>query len=274
MIRTQQPHPVLNKLAEGLSPSSASTFRQCRRRWKLRYVDRLPDPSGEAALRGTFVHEVLENLLKLPAGERTEDTARELCRDSWAATEENADFRALGLSDKEQKAFRWDAWGNIVNYFGSEDPSRVNVASTEQDVRVRIGDVPFRGVVDLVERTEQGLRVTDYKTGKIPRRAYLSKTLSQVWLYAAALEETGADVSEVRLLYLSSTDRNDIRRLFDADTMNQAAAEHRDTWTNIHEAVRTDAFPPTTGPLCSWCPYRAECPEGRDEHRRRQRWRR
>ena len=27
-----------------LSPSSASSYRECARRWKFRYVDRLPDP--------------------------------------------------------------------------------------------------------------------------------------------------------------------------------------------------------------------------------------
>ena len=33
--------------------------------------------------------------------------------------------------------------------------------------------------------------------------------------------------------------------------------------------VETGRFEPTPGPLCSWCPYRHECPEGRFEHERR-----
>ena len=37
-----------------LSPSGAGTFEQCPRRWRHRYVDRLPDPPGEAALAGSF----------------------------------------------------------------------------------------------------------------------------------------------------------------------------------------------------------------------------
>ena len=37
-------------LPRHLSPSSASAFEQCARRWKLRYLDRLPDPPGAAAL--------------------------------------------------------------------------------------------------------------------------------------------------------------------------------------------------------------------------------
>ena len=37
-----------------LSPSSAGAYEQCPRRWKFRYLDRLPDPPGQAALAGTF----------------------------------------------------------------------------------------------------------------------------------------------------------------------------------------------------------------------------
>ena len=37
-----------------LSPSSAAMFAQCPKRWRFRYLDRLPDPPGAAALVGTL----------------------------------------------------------------------------------------------------------------------------------------------------------------------------------------------------------------------------
>ena len=90
--------PVLH-----LSPSSASTFRQCPRRWKHRYIDRMPDPKGIPALIGTFVHRVLEDLLAHEASERTIDTARGLARTLWSEVADDDDYRALALDDASQR---------------------------------------------------------------------------------------------------------------------------------------------------------------------------
>lgn len=258
-------------LANGLSPSSASTFRQCPRRWQHRYIDRLPDPSGEPALRGTFVHDVLERLMTKPSQDRTVEKARDLCREAWADFSTEDDYQALDLSDEEQRRFRWDAWRNIERYFEIESPSSVEVVSTEQDVRAEIGGVPFRGIADLVERGPNGLRVTDYKTGKTPSSRYLDDRLAQVWLYAAALRESGTDIEEVRLLYLSrdTGSGTDFCRTLDQGAMNRAVSDHRDTWDSIEAAMAADEFPTRTGPLCSWCPYRSDCPDGKAEHQRR-----
>jgi hypothetical protein len=43
----------------------------------------------------------------------------------------------------------------------------------------------------------------------------------------------------------------------------------RSTWDAIEGARASDAFPPRPGPLCPWCPYQADCPEGRIEVERR-----
>jgi len=264
------------ELPRSLSPSGASTFRQCARRWKFRYVDKLPDPPGEPALRGTFVHHVLEELLAVAPAQRTLERARAICRDLWPQLATRPDFAALELPEAQERAFRWNAWTDIEGYFQLVDPAEVDVVDRERDVRTSLEGVPFRGIVDLVDRVPEGVRVTDYKTGRPPPRRFVDSRLSQVWLYAAALESVGDDVSEVRLLYLGETGAGrderrptEIARPFDADAVSAAVGEHRDTWGRITEAAATDCFEPTPGPLCSWCPYRHDCPEGQLEHQRR-----
>lgn len=261
---------------QSLSPSGASTFRQCPRRWKLRYIEKLPDPPGEPALRGTFVHRVLEELLAVAPGQRTLDRARSICRDLWPQVATDDDFAALELSADQERAFRWNAWMDIEGYFALVEPNEVDVVDRERDMRTTLDGVPFRGIVDLVDRTADGLRVNDYKTGRPPGARFVDSRLSQVWLYAAAIEAAGDSVCEVRLLYLGETggDRDnrrptEIARPFDRGATDGAVAEHRNTWERIGEAVEIGRFEPNTGPLCSWCPYRAECPEGRVEHERR-----
>ena len=268
--------PTSAEPPERLSPSGASTFRQCARRWKFRYIDKLPDPPGEPALRGTFVHHVLEELLAAAPSQRTLERARAICRELWPQMAEDPDFEALELPAAEARGFRWNAWRDIEGYFELVDPAAVDVVDRERDLRTSLDGVPFRGVVDLVDRTPEGLRVTDYKTGRPPRERYVDSRLTQVWLYAAALASVGDDVREVRLLYLGATGSarderrpTEIARALDPEALSAAVDEHSGTWERIGEAVETGRFEPTPGPLCSWCPYRDECPEGRLEHERR-----
>ena len=63
-------------LPRSFSPSSAGLWKQCPRRWRYRYVEKLPDPPGIPALIGTFAHRVLELLCNEPATDRTVDRAR------------------------------------------------------------------------------------------------------------------------------------------------------------------------------------------------------
>ena len=125
------------------------------------------------------------------------------------------------------------------------------------------------GSSTLVERGPNGLRVTDYKTGKAPNPRYLDDRLAQVWLYAAALRESGEDIAEVRLLYLSAASETDFCRPLDKAAMHRATTQHRQTWDNIGAAIAEGEFPPKPGPLCGWCPYRSDCPAGNAEHQRR-----
>ena len=266
--RTYQP--------KSLSASSAGTFRNCNRRWKLRYIENLPDPPGEAQLLGSFVHKALEDLLELPAGERTLEKVRQICTDNWDATKANADFVALGYDDNAKVLFKTKAWDFIQGYFKMFDPTEVDVVSREQRLRAKLGtetgEVPFGGIVDLLERTQDGLCVTDYKTGKAPNSRFVDESLAQVWLYAAALISQGEPITSVQLAYIGNGAEKKgqaIVREMDEGAMAKAVNQHGQTWLDVHAAIDSGNFPPKPGPLCGWCPYREHCPEGQAEYKRR-----
>ncbi|HCB37567.1 MAG TPA: hypothetical protein DEP66_05065 [Acidimicrobiaceae bacterium] len=255
-----------------LSPSAAGTFRNCPRRWKFHYVDDLPDPPGEPAVLGSFVHKVLEDLLELPAPDRTIERAREVCTRNWPETANSDNFADLDFDDDQSRAFKAKAWAFVEGYFAMFDPQQVDVVEREHKVRATVGEVPFFGFIDLLENADGGLRVTDYKTGKPPRPRYLDEALSQIWLYAAALADQGTEVATVQLAYIGNgADRRGktFVREMDADAMAAAVDRHGETWRAIHDALDRDEFKPKPGPLCGWCAYRDHCPEGAAEYRRR-----
>ncbi len=247
-----------------LSPSSASTFRSCPRRWKFRYIDRLPDPAGEAAIAGTFAHRVLELLMAEPGESRTTDRAREIARTVWPETAEHEDFLALALDDAQERRFRWLAWTAIEGLWSLENPAEIEVVANEQKMDTQLGDVPFRGIVDRLERESSdyatGLVVSDYKSGRAPARRYANDRLEQVLLYAAAVEaSTGERPQAARLLYLGQCiiETKVTDRLLEA-----AVGALGDTWTTLNEAAEHQLYEASPGPLCGWCPYAGECPEG------------
>ena len=139
--------------------------------------------------------------------------------------------------------------------------------ATEHEVQVEIGPVPFRGIIDRVDVFDEGLVVSDYKSGKAPAERFRHRPLKQVLLYAAALEaHTGQRPIGARLLYLGQrtmgirvTDRN----------LTAAKDELAGTWESLNTDCESGEFAASTGPLCAWCPFLAACPEGQAEVRER-----
>ncbi len=246
-----------------LSPSSASSYRECARRWKFRYVDRLPDPPGEPAVTGTFAHMVLEKLMQEPVENRTVDRAKELARELWPKLENSRDYQGLDLDDEASLKFRWNGWKAIEGLWDLEDPREVTVASTEQDVRVEINGVPFRGIIDRVDQTDDGLVVTDYKSGKAPSERFSTNYATQMLLYAAALTELeGRKPAKAQLLYLG---QKAVEVEVTDENLGEAVDELRTTWLAIMESCISQEFEASAGPLCGWCPFVAQCPEGTAE---------
>ena len=252
---------------ERLSPSGAATFEQCPRRWRFRYVDRLPDPPGEGALVGTFAHRVLEHLMQRHPGRRTKDDARRIARESWPEMSGRDDYRDLELDDEQALEFRWKAWRAIEGLWELEDPSGVEVQATEQQLSVTLDGVPFRGVVDRVESEPDGLVISDYKSGRAPTPRYAPSRLQQVLLYAAAVAaETGERPVRAQLLYLG---QKIVATAVTPVEIDSAVEQLTSTWNAIGDACHADDFSARPGPLCGYCPYVERCPEGQAENRRR-----
>lgn len=250
-----------------LSPSSAAAFEQCPRRWRFKYVERQAEPSGQAALVGSFAHLVLEFLCGLPANLRTPDQAKALAKELWDDFATDPDYVALELTTDEARAFRWQAWLSIVGLWDLEDPARVEVVSTEQKVTVDLGAVPFVGVIDRVDRCADRLVVSDYKSGTLPGVRWRSDKIQQVMLYAAALtRSTGEQPERARLLYLG-------QRILDVAVtdrrVEEAEGQLTETWQDVATACSNGEFEPKPGILCGWCPFVEQCPEGQAELTRR-----
>lgn len=209
---------------------------------------------------GTFAHRVLEILMQQHPRRRGKDEARRIARQAWPEMAGSDDYRELELDEAAAREFRWAAWAAVEGLWDLEEPSEVEVVSTEQQVSVTLGGVPFRGVVDRVDAADDGLVISDYKSGRAPSPRHAAGRLQQVLLYAAAIaEESGEQPVRAQLLYLG---QKTVSTAVDAAELDGAVGQFTETWGAIADSCRDDDFEPRPGPLCCYCAYSSHCPEG------------
>jgi len=248
----------------GLSPSSVGLWEQCPRKFYEEKMMGRSGGTGEAALLGTFVHLVLENLMQLLPEERVIETARKVARDSWeqfSVTREWVTWVAeTGFADDQ--AFRRRGWASVCGYFQMEKPSDVEVVATERFISATIEGVPVRGIVDRLDRDVFGnIIIVDYKTGKVPSPWFRAPKLRQLNIYAALVEEVdGVRPGEGRLLFTSFSEfvATDVT----PESVWSAVEVLKRVWHEIDVAMEDAEFVPRVGPLCGWCPFVGDCPEG------------
>ncbi|CNM62220.1 RecB family exonuclease [Mycobacterium tuberculosis] len=257
-----QPDPPTPRPA--LSPSRATDFKQCPLLYWFRAIDRLPEATSAAQLRGSVVHAALEQLYGLPAGLRSPDTARSLVQRAWDQMVAAEPELAGELDPGQPTQLLEDARALVSGYYRLEDPTRFDPQCCEQRVEVELADgTLLRGYIDRIDVAATGeLRVVDYKTGKAPPAARALaefKAMFQMKFYAVALfRSRGVPPTRLRLIYLAdgqlldySPDRDELLR-FEKTLMA--------IWRAIQSAGETGDFRPNPSRLCDWCPHQQRCP--------------
>ncbi|MDH6117614.1 putative RecB family exonuclease [Kitasatospora sp. GAS204A] len=257
----------------GLSPSRAGDFLTCPLLYRLRVIDKLPEPPSQAATRGTLVHAVLERLFDHPAGERTPQRALELLRPQWERLlGERPELAELfpgadggGAGEAAEQLARWlaDAEKLLAQWFRLEDPTRLEPVERELYVETVLDSgLKLRGYIDRVDVAPTGeVRLVDYKTGRAPSRDFEGKAMFQMKFYALVVWRwKGVLPKRLQLVYLGGG--GDVVS-YDPDEADLRSVERKllALWETIGRAVATGEFPATRNRLCDWCDHQASCPE-------------
>jgi len=248
-----------------LSPSRTSDFMTCPLLYRLRVIDKLPEPPSPAAARGSVVHAVLERLFDAPAGERTPERARALLSPEWERLlARDPDLADLFPEDGDGTVLAgWlaEAGQLLDRYFRLEDPNRLEPAGRELYVEtVLASGLKLCGYIDRLDVAPTGeVRVVDYKTGKAPPPDFEHRALFQLKFYALVLwRRDGVVPRRLQLIYLGSGDM----MTYDPDEADLRAVERRllALWEAIRRAAETGEWRPSPSRFCDWCNYRALCP--------------
>jgi len=254
--------PIDRKVRGVLSPSRAGDFMSCPLLFRYRTLDRLPEGSSPDAVRGTLVHQVLEDIFDLPAGDRTPAAAHRLLEPAWLRLQEKSGQAREVAATLDEAAWLDSAHTALDRWFTLEDPTRLEPADREVFVEATLGSgLSLRGIVDRLDETPDGaLRVVDYKTGTAVAEGFEFKALFQLRIYALILwRSRGVVPRMLQLVYLGST--SEIVR-YEPDEADLLATERKvdALWEAIELATATGEFLPSRGKQCDWCSFKAHCP--------------
>jgi len=245
------------------SPSRLLAWLDCPRRYRMQYLDR-PRPQARSQRAHTSVgiatHNALRDFWDLPAARRTPAGVAELVRSSWID---------VGFRDPEQSAaWRLRVRDAVTEYLRVSDRDHQPVG-IERSVSLKTDEVAITGRIDRLDDRQGELVVVDYKTGRQVPTEDDARTSLPLALYAVAASRMfRRPCHRVELHHVPSgtiashehTDESLARKVAEAESiasdLRRADAEFKEV------GVESTRFAPRTSAICSWCDFRAYCPEG------------
>ena len=242
-----------------ISPSRASDYKRCPLQYRLRAIDKIPEPSTEAQVKGTLVHAVLEEMFAWPREERTYPAAVKRLKPNWEKMREEDPTCAEPVKDEYQLLV--DARTLLRGYFTMENPLGFDAHAQEMPVDFTLPNgVPVRGFIDRVDIAPTGeVRVVDYKTGKKPLPRYSEDAQFQMRFYALVYWRMfGVVPTQLKLMYLKVMDS-----MILAPSREELEYFERDLaelWWKIEADGKSGNFRPQQSKLCGWCAFQHLCP--------------
>jgi putative RecB family exonuclease len=243
-----------------ISPSSASTYRQCPKRYQYSAIDRIHQPATVATAKGTMVHRALELLfLEIPRSERSRSHASAMLQRAADEHEEGGTFAEIAEFPGREAMVRLGE-ASLSGYFRLEDPTLPNTIMTEQRISETVGEVTVLGIIDRVDQLDDGsLIVIDYKTGKMPEARFLDKEFTALRTYAALLGRELGQVPVALWLYYLNAGATAPRRCT-AEIAHDAHVRILETYDDIVADCESGDFEARRSTLCNWCAFQDLCP--------------
>ena len=253
MTPSKTPRPL------ALSPSRASDYKRCPLQYRFRAIDRLPEPSTEAQVKGTLVHAVLEEMFTWPREERTYPAAVKRLKPTWEQMRIDDPTCAEPVEDDYQLLV--DARTLLRGYFTMENTLGFDAHAQEMPVDFTLPNgVPVRGFIDRVDIAQTGeVRVVDYKTGKKPLPRYSQDAQFQMRFYALVYWRLfGVVPTQLKLMYLKVMDSMILTP--SREELEYFERDLAELWWKIEADGKSGSFRPQQSKLCGWCAFQSLCP--------------
>ena len=259
----QQKFDGMPKRLYSASPSKLLAWLDCPRRYRMQYLDRpRPAPRSQRAHTsiGVATHNVLRDFWDLTPADRTPTAVERLVLQSWID---------VGFRDPDQSAdSRVRTTRRVTAYLRGIDRDRQPLG-VERTVSMHTETLAVTGRLDRLDDRGGELVVVDYKTGRARLTDDDARTSLPLALYAvAAAGMFRRPCVRVELHHLPTGDV--LAHEHTPESLERKVAEAESIASDLRKVdadhaekgSQSQLFPPRVSPICTWCDFRAHCPEG------------
>ncbi len=257
-----------------ISYSALETYQNCPLKYKFQEIDKIKVPKSKEAVFGTLLHSTLKFIHTPSILSPTLEQALDYFSKNW-----NSEVFA---DETEERAAFSQGVEIIQNYYKKNDLSKINIVDLETKFEVEIGNNKsflnnssslklnttevknethiIAGIIDRIDKTEDGYEIIDYKTTKkMPSQEKVDNDLQlsiYLWAFLARYpkEIENLDKIKVSLYYLKHG-----VKLSSVRTLKQLKESER-LFLDTIEIIKSGSFGPIISPLCDWCGYQNRCP--------------
>ncbi len=239
-----------------VSFSSLEAYKNCPLKYKYQEIDKIKTPKSKEAVFGTILHSTMKFIHTPGILSPTLEQAMEFFSGAWNPSVFN--------SPEEERAAFVQGVKIIQDYYQRNNPADYNIVSLESRFQIEIGTPDNRhivsGIIDRIDRTEDGFEIIDYKTTKKMPTQESVETSAQLTVYLQAFlsfypeEKKNLDKLKVSLYYL----KHGVK--LSAQRTAEQLKENEEAFLEIIKLIEEKKFEPNISPLCDWCGYQNICP--------------
>jgi putative RecB family exonuclease len=239
-----------------ISYSSLNTYQNCPLKYRFKEIDKLKEPKSKEAVFGSTLHDVMKFVHTPGILSPTLDQALEHYNNIWNP--------AVFENPNEERAAFTQGVKIIEDYYRKNNPADFNIVNLESRFQIEIGPEGNKhivsGIIDRVDRTEDGFEIIDYKTTKkMPTQERVENDIQlsvylQAFLSHYPKEIENLDKLKVSLYFL----KHGVK--LSASRTKEQLKQSEQTFLDTIKLIESGDFHPNVSPLCDWCGFQDRCP--------------
>jgi CRISPR/Cas system-associated exonuclease Cas4 (RecB family) len=232
--------------------SRISTYKQCPRKFKYQYIDKIPveQKCQKALVKGKFIHALLEHNGDINELKKSSDykEIQESINSNCVTKQEIKEFYKIYKSFTETELYK--KLNNNKTLF-----TELFIALDEDLRIVQYDNSLFRGYIDkvYVNPVTNKVYCVDWKTGQINRK----QTYGQLLFYSIGLfDKLPENIESIELVYVY-VEHNKIQK---KTVYKKDVEKYKKALLNtINKIEEDEVFQKNETPLCDYCDYQNIC---------------
>ncbi|MDP1845245.1 MAG: PD-(D/E)XK nuclease family protein [Candidatus Moranbacteria bacterium] len=238
------------------SYSALDTFLTCPLKYKFSQIDRIKTPKSKEQVFGTLIHGTMKLIHTPGIISPTLEQALDFFSKNWNAE--------VFTDEIEERSAFSQGVSMIQDYYKKNDISKINIVDLESYFQIEVEEGEenhiVSGIIDRIDKTEDGYEIIDYKTAKkLPSQEKVDSDL-QLSIYLSSFlrrypkEAEHLDKIKVSLYYLKHGVKLSSERSL------EQVKKSEELIVDLIGQIKQSKFEPKISGLCDWCGYQKICP--------------